>query len=68
MGLAIALITFFINGNSVFSNGPRSLQRNPPDCSISNNCFFNKLILVDYLLAKALRRFATFEESHHYNH
>ena len=26
------LITFFINGNPIFSNGPRSLPRNPPDC------------------------------------
>ena len=29
--LAIGLITFFINGNPVFSNRPRSLPRNPPD-------------------------------------
>ena len=32
--LANGLITFFINGNPVFSNGPRSLPRNPPDCII----------------------------------
>ena len=25
------LITFFINGNPVFSNGPRSVPRNSPD-------------------------------------
>ena len=31
--LANGLITFFINGNPVFSNGPRSLPRNP-DCMI----------------------------------
>ena len=30
--LAHGLITFFINGNPVFSNGPR----NPPDCIILN--------------------------------
>ena len=36
--LANGLITFFINGNPVFSNGPRSLPRNPPDCIISDNC------------------------------
>ena len=30
--LANGLITFFINGNPVFSNGPRSLPRNHPDC------------------------------------
>ena len=29
--LANGLITFFISGNPVFSNGPRSLPRNPPD-------------------------------------
>ena len=28
--LANGLITFFINGNPVFSKGPRSLPRNPP--------------------------------------
>ena len=28
------LNTFFINNNPVFSNGPRSLPRNPPDCMI----------------------------------
>ena len=31
--LANVLITFFINGNRGFSNGPRSLPRNPPDVS-----------------------------------
>ena len=30
--LADGLITFFINVNPVFNNGPRSLPRNPPDC------------------------------------
>ena len=29
--LANGLITFFINGNPVFSNGPSNLPRNPPD-------------------------------------
>ena len=28
------LITFFIIGNPVFSNGPRSLPRKPSDCII----------------------------------
>ena len=32
--LANGLIIFFINANPVFSNGPRSLPRNPPDCII----------------------------------
>ena len=29
--LANVLITFFSNGNLVFSNGPSNLLRNPPD-------------------------------------
>ena len=32
--LANGLITFFINGKPVFSNGPSNLPRNPPDCII----------------------------------
>ena len=35
--LANGLITFFINGNPVFSNGPSNLLRNPPDCIIFDN-------------------------------
>ena len=31
------LSTFFIKGNPVFSNGPRSLSKNPPDCPILCN-------------------------------
>ena len=31
MLLANGLIAFFISGNSVFSNGPRSLPRKHPD-------------------------------------
>ena len=29
--LANGLITFFINGNPVFSDGPSNIPRNPPD-------------------------------------
>ena len=32
--LASGLITFLIRSNPVFSNGPRSLRRMPPDCII----------------------------------
>ena len=32
--LANDLSTFFINGNSIFNNGPRSLTRNSPNCTI----------------------------------
>ena len=35
--LANGLITFFIRGNPVYSNGPKSLPRNPPDCIIFDN-------------------------------
>ena len=35
--LANGLITFFINVSPVFNNGPRSLPRNLPDCTILDN-------------------------------
>ena len=35
--LANGLVTFFIKGNPVFSNGPSHLPRNPPDCIILDN-------------------------------
>ena len=41
--LANGLITFFINGNPVFSNGPRSLPINPPDCIILALRTFTKI-------------------------
>ena len=57
--LANGVTTFFINDNPVFSNGPRSLARNPPNCTILDNRVFDNLISTDDLLAKALLRFAT---------
>ena len=42
--LANGLITFFINGNPVFSDGPSNLLRNPPGCIIFDNCVFDNLI------------------------
>ena len=30
--LANDVITFFVNGNPVFNNGPSNLSRNSPDC------------------------------------
>ena len=56
--LSNGLITFFINGNPVFNNGPRGLPRNSPDCITLDNWVFDSLISVDKLFAKALRRFA----------
>ena len=35
--LANGLITFFINGNLVFINGPKSLLENHPDCITLDN-------------------------------
>ena len=35
--LANGLITVFISGNPVFSNGPTNLPRNPPDCTTLDN-------------------------------
>ena len=32
--LANGLSTFLITDNAVFSNGPRSLTRNPPNCTV----------------------------------
>ena len=52
------LITLFIGGNPVFSNGPRSLPRNLPDCITLDIRVFDNLISFDDLLAKPLRRFA----------
>ena len=57
--LANDLITFFVNGNPVFNNGPRSLPRNSPSCIILDNLVFDNLILTGELFAKALGRFAT---------
>ena len=37
MPLANGLSTFFVNDNLVFSNGPKSLTRNFPDCTILGN-------------------------------
>ena len=42
--LANGLITFFINGNPVSSNGPSNLLRNPPDFIIFDNWVFENLI------------------------
>ena len=35
--LATGLSKFFIKVNPVFSNGPKSVTRNPPDCPILCN-------------------------------
>ena len=45
--LANGLITFFITGNPVFSNGASNLPRHPPHCIILDNGAFDNLIFVD---------------------
>ena len=45
--LANGLIIFFISGNPVFSNVPKSLPRNPPDCILLDNLVFDNLISAD---------------------
>ena len=45
--LANGLNTFFINDKPAFTNGPRSLTRNPPDCTILDSWFFNSFTLAD---------------------
>ena len=45
--LANGLSTFFIKDNPVFSNGPKSLLKNPPDCPILDNWVFDSFILDD---------------------
>ena len=57
--LANGLITFFINDNPVFSNGPTNLPRNPPDWIIFDNWVFHNLISADELFAKDLQRLDT---------
>ena len=57
--LSIGLITYPIKGNPVFSNRPKNLSRNLPDCSILCKWVFNNFLLADELFAKALRSFET---------
>ena len=54
--LANGLRTFSLKGNPVFTNGFKSLPRNPPNCPILCNWIF---ILSEQLFAKALRNFKT---------
>ena len=43
--VANGLSTFFIKGKPAFSTGPRSLTRNPADCTILDSWVFNNFIL-----------------------
>ena len=57
--LANGLSTFPLEGNPVFSNGPKMLPENPPDWPILCNWFFDNFILTDESSTKALRSFET---------
>ena len=50
------LITFSINSNPVFSNGPRSLLRNSSDWIILDNLVFYNLISVDKWFSKSFQK------------
>ena len=52
--VANGLSTFFIKGKPAFSAGPRSLTRNPADCTILDSWVFNNFILGNELFAKGL--------------
>ena len=51
--------TFFLKGNPVFSNGFKSLPKNPPHCPIFCNWVFDNFLSADEQLAKALQSFET---------
>ena len=50
---------FFNNGKSAFTNRPRSLPRNPLNCTNSGSWVFDSFTLTDELFAETLQRFAT---------
>ena len=47
--LANCLSTFPIKGNLGFTNSPKSLPKNPPDCPVLCNWVFDNFILADEL-------------------
>ena len=50
--LANGFSKFFIKSKLVFNNDPKSLPKNPPDCTISHNSVFDNFILTDELFSK----------------
>ena len=42
--LAKGLSSFPIKDNPGFNNGPKTLPKNPPDCPILCNCFFDNFL------------------------
>ena len=63
--LARFLSTFPIKDSPVFSNGSKSLRKNPPDCLILCNWVFGNFILAKQLIAKVLRTFETLNLQQH---
>ena len=59
MLLANGLSTFYIKWKPVFSNGLKSLPRNPPDYPISCKWVFENFTLADELFAKTIRNLKT---------
>ena len=53
--LASGLRIFIIESDQVFSNGPKILTKNSPDCHILSNWVFDNFILAEELSSKALR-------------
>ena len=48
-----------MKGNPVFSNGPKSLHKNIPDCPILSNWVFDNFLLAEEPFAKVFRSFET---------
>ena len=57
--LSNGLSTFLTIGDPVFSNGPKSLPKNPSDCPILCNWVFESFISADEPFKKALQIFET---------
>ena len=57
--LANGLSIFLIKGNPVFSNGPKSLPKNPPNCTFLCNWVFNYFLSAEESFGKASRSFET---------
>ena len=53
--MASGLNIFFIKGKAVFSNAPKILLKNLPDCTILCNWVFNNFVLAEELFAKVLQ-------------
>ena len=54
MFLALGQSTFFINGNPVFINGPKSLPGSLSDCPILYNWVFDNFVLAENYLQMEL--------------